>query len=128
MFGRRGAASTSSCVAWCMGAGVLDACGSSWARAETSQTVTGWPPSAALACRRISRLPSTYPSGGFTDAPRAHTDPARRARPRRPPVLTVFLGVGGGPLHLRGPRRAGQEVPAAEEGGAAAAPARGPAP
>jgi hypothetical protein len=69
MFQRRRVASTSSFEEWCEGAGSLDAWGSSSARVETSQIVTGRPPSAALACRRISRLPSTYTSVRLTDAP-----------------------------------------------------------
>src|SRR5437588_223323 len=69
IFQRRRVASTSSFVVWCVGAGSLDACGSSSARADTSHTVTGRPPRATLAWRRISRPP----------APRS---PARRAPTR----------------------------------------------
>src|SRR5438552_14028922 len=69
MFQRRRVASTSSLVVWCVGADSLDACGSSSARADTSHTVTGRPPSATLAWRRISRLPSTNVSGPLTEAP-----------------------------------------------------------
>src|ERR1043166_2286045 len=79
MFQRRRVASTSSLVAWCVGAGSLDPCGSSSARAETSHTVTGRPPSATLAWRRISRLPSTNGSRCVTEAPTRTPCPWRPA-------------------------------------------------
>src|SRR5207247_604258 len=62
----------------------LEAWGSSSARADTSQTVTGRPPRATLAWRRISRLPSTNVSGCVTRGSRAHPDTT--GRPDEPPI------------------------------------------
>src|SRR5438105_14889458 len=70
---RRRVASTSRLLSWWPGAGALEAWGSSSARTDTSHTVTGRPPSAMLACRRISRLPSTKVSGPLTEAPPVRT-------------------------------------------------------
>src|SRR2546425_3412974 len=99
MFHRRRVASTSSLVAWWVGAGSLEAWGSSSARADTSQTVTGRPPRATLAWRRISRRPSTNVSGCVTEAPaRTLTRPgghtSRRSR-------WASVGTRGRALHMR---------------------------
>src|SRR5213593_2553917 len=54
------------------------------ARADTSQIVTGRPPRATLAWRRISRLPSTNVSGCVTRGSHAH--PHTTGRPDEPPI------------------------------------------
>src|SRR5713101_4684383 len=89
MFQRRRVASTSSLLVWWVGAGSLEAWGSSSARAETSQTVTGRPPRATLACRRISRLPSTNGSRCVIEAPRRARPPLAGKPHERPPVTTA---------------------------------------
>src|SRR3989475_9920942 len=54
----------------------LHSFGSSWARAETSNRVTGRP-SATLACRRISRRPSPKASVSLTPTPAGRSKPER---------------------------------------------------
>src|SRR5881409_3244762 len=54
----------------------LHSFGSSWARAETSNRVTGRP-SATLACRRISRRPSPKASVSLTPTPVGRSKPER---------------------------------------------------
>src|SRR5881398_1053057 len=89
---RRRVASTSSFVVWCVGAGSLDACGSSSARADTSHTVTGRPPRATLAWRRISRRPSTNGSRCVTEAPTRTPVPGGPPH-ARPPLTRRILSL-----------------------------------
>src|SRR5438046_7346518 len=85
---RRSVASTSGLVVWWVGAGSLEAWGSSSAREDTSQTVTGRPPRATLAWRRVSHLPSTSVSGSVTRGSHAHRDTT--GRPDEP---TITMGI-----------------------------------